>query len=82
MAKSSIQDIYAFCYVNADNCSAATIMSNMSKNMFVFIGKFTEITEVMKDFPSVEVEEFHAQTLALGGDLGSMIRVVLAYESK
>jgi len=56
-------------------------MANMSKNMFVFIGKFTEITEVMKDFPAYEVKEFHAQTLALGGDLGSMVRVMLAYES-
>ena len=56
-------------------------MANMSKNMFVFIGKFTEITEVMKDFPAYEVKEFHTQTLALGGDLGSMVRVMLAYES-
>jgi hypothetical protein len=44
------------------------------------VGKFTEVTEVLKNFPAANTTDFVTQTNTLGADLGSVLRVVTGYE--
>merc|ERR1719326_827400 len=39
-------DIMDFCADNKDNCNMKTLMDNLTKNMFVLVGKITSIAEL------------------------------------
>lgn len=79
--EQTFSDVYNFCTKSSDTCSTSTIIANVQKNMFVLIGKFSEITEVLKNFPADTAEALQTQTNTVGSDIGSIFRSLLAYES-
>ena len=80
--QSTITDIYAFCAANPGNCNSQKLFQNLSSNMFVLMAKSTELTELYKEFPSSQAEEFYEQTYLLGSDIGTVLRVVSGFKSK
>ena len=56
--EKSAFDIMGMCTSNPKACSVATLTQNMSKDMFVLIGKMTSLAEVMEDFPSKDRIDF------------------------
>ena len=51
-------DLMTFCSADDTKCSMSKLMENLSKNMFVIMGKMTSMAEVMKDFPAVDKRDF------------------------
>lgn len=80
-SEGAFKDIKKFCKKDPENCSSTTIMNNLTKNMFVIFGKVTEMAEIFKAFPATETEDFYAQTYSIGGDIGTLVRVLLAYQA-
>ena len=56
--EQSAFDLMSLCTKDAKACSMATLSQNMSKDMFVLIGKMTSLAEVLQDFPSKDREDF------------------------
>lgn len=78
--ESTFTDVLQYCQVYPQKCSSSAIMDNLTKNMFVLMGKMTEVSEIMTEFPAEDVEEFNAQMNSLGLDFGTVLRVVLAFQ--
>ena len=57
--EASIEDLVRFCELTPENCSSASIMSNVTANMFVLIGKFTEVSEILKNFPAATSDDLY-----------------------
>ena len=58
-----------------------TITQNLTKNMFVLMGKLTGMAETLKSFPAEEEDEYREQMRELGSDAGTFLRVIFAYET-
>ena len=50
--EESFIDILTFCTSDANKCAPQKLAENMSKNMFVLIGKMTSMAENLEGFPS------------------------------
>lgn len=59
--EKSAFDLMTMCTKNADACKFATLTQNLSKDMFVLVGKMTSLAEIMQDFPSKDREDFGEQ---------------------
>ena len=75
-----IVDIVTECFAGNGTCSIATISANLSKNMFVLMGKATSMAETFKDFPAQENEDFKEQMREFGSDIGTGLRVVFNFQ--
>jgi hypothetical protein len=51
-------DIYNECFDGEGKCSVTAISENLSKNMFVLMGKATSMAETFKDFPAADMDDF------------------------
>lgn len=51
-------DLMTFCSSDPDNCKMAKIFENLSKNMFVIMGKMTAMAETMQEFPAEDRRDF------------------------
>mmetsp|Transcript_3664 Transcript_3664/g.2385 ORF Transcript_3664/g.2385 Transcript_3664/m.2385 type:complete len:155 (+) Transcript_3664:274-738(+) len=60
-------------------CSFGSMMDNVTKNMFVLMGKFSSMAELMKVFPAESDDELHMQTLELGEDLGTFMKTAIGF---
>jgi len=49
---ASIDDVTTYCGTHPNSCTSAAVMDNVTKNMFVLMGKFTEITSIVQGFPA------------------------------
>ena len=67
-------DIKAQCAEDPDKCAMGQITQNLSKNMFVLIGKLTSLAELFGNFPSQNNDEFADQMYELGDDAGTLLR--------
>ena len=78
--EQSVFDVMAMCKEvdedGASKCAMSHMTENLSKNMFVLMGKLTGMAETMKDFPSEDPEEYHEQMRELGTDAGTFLRVL------
>lgn len=72
-------DIMGLCTKDKNACKLQTITQNMSKDMFVLIGKMTSLAEVMQDFPAKDRLDFGEQMRELGGTAGAWTRVMFGY---
>ena len=77
--EGAIFDILSVCQKDAKACSMATITQNMSKDMFVLIGKMTSLAEVLQGFPSKDKYDFEEQMKELGGTGGAWARVMFNF---
>ena len=69
-----------FCSADATACTMSKMMENLSKGMFVIMGKMTSMAETMKDFPAVDKRDFKEQCEELGGGFGTFARVLFNYQ--
>ena len=74
-------DIDHFCKENRDDCALTKITENLSKNMFVLIGKMTSLAETMKEFPSPDAETYADQMYELGDDAGTFLRTMYNFHA-
>jgi hypothetical protein len=74
--------VFDYCFEDAENCGPNKLMANIQKNMFVIMGKFTDVANIIKEFPPVHAAELHDEIYAIGEDLGTLARVILGYETK
>ena len=72
-------DLLALCTKTSGACDIATITGNMSKDMFVLIGKMTALAEVMEGFPSKDRYDFEEQMRELGSTGGTWARVMFNF---
>ena len=72
-------DLMLMCSGEEKPCAMSVILENMTKNMFVMIGKLTSMAETMKDFPAKDREEFQEQSREIGSDMGTFVRVLFNY---
>ena len=83
--EQSVFDIMAMCKeVDEDNvskCAMSHMTENLTKNMFVLMGKLTGMAETMKDFPAEDPEEYHEQMRELGTDAGTFLRVLYNFQT-
>ena len=80
--EKSAYDLMTFCSADATACTMSKLMENLSKNMFVIMGKMTSVAEIMKDFPASDKREFKDQAEELGGGVGTFFRVLFNYQLK
>ena len=78
--EQSIFDIMSMCKEKDEDgkkkCDMAHMTENLSKNMFVLMGKMTGMAETMNDFPAEDPEEYQEQMKELGTDAGTFLRVL------
>lgn len=48
--------------------------------MFVVMGKFTDLTSIVQQFPAETSEELYQQTYSIGDDAGTLIRVIVGFD--
>ena len=72
-------DIIHLCASDKDACTPTTLGTNLTKNMFVLVGKITSLTETFKNFPSKDKDEFKEQMSQIGDDAGTIMRVLFNY---
>ena len=72
-------DIIHLCATEKDACLPSTIGENVTKNMFVLVGKCTSMTETFKGFPAKDKEAFKDQMSQVGDDFGTLLRVLFNY---
>ena len=46
------------CSRDPDACAMNKLIENLTKNMFVLMGKVTSLAESLKDFPATENDDF------------------------
>lgn len=77
--QTSFKDVSTFCSSHPQSCTGASIMDNVTKNMFVLMGKFTEVTTIVQDFPAETPTELYSQTNSLGNIFGTILRLLSGY---
>ena len=78
--QASFTDISTFCTVHPNSCTSASLMENVTKNMFVLMGKFTEITSIVQEFPAETATDLYTQTSNLGNILGTTLRLLSGFQ--
>ena len=77
--EESVFDIMGLCASNPDACAMPKLTENLTKNMFVLVGKITSLGESMQGFPAAEAGEFKEQMKELGQDAGTVLRIVFDF---
>lgn len=72
-------DILSLCTKDSTACSLTTLTQNMSKDMFVLIGKLTSLAEILQDFPSKNKDDFFEEMRELGSTGGTWGRVIFNF---
>ena len=81
--ESPITDIYSFCMNSKkETCSVQKLFENLSQNMFVLMGKVTEISTIIANFPAIGNDDLYDQTYGLGNDIGTLLRVISGFKPK
>merc|ERR1711988_855933 len=77
--EKSAFDIMTECTKDPKACALTTITQNLSKDMFVLVGKLTSLAEVMQDFPAKDKEDFSEQMMEFGSTAGTWSRVMFNF---
>ena len=74
-------DIIELCAKDATACAPTQLLENLTKNMFVLVGKITSMAETFKGFPAVGRDDFKEQMSEVGDDFGTFLRVIFQYHN-
>lgn len=77
--EKSAFDLMSMCTKDPKACAFPTITQNLSKDMFVLVGKLTSMAEVLQDFPSKDREDFGEQMMEVGSTTGTTLRVMFNF---
>ena len=80
--EESAFDILALCSASPEACMMPKLSENMTKQMFVLVGKLTSLGETMQGFPAKDTDTFREQTKELGQDLGTTLRIVFDFHKE
>ena len=69
----------SLCTKDKEACKMSTLTQNLSKDMFVLVGKMTSLAEVLQDFPSKDKMDFEDQMMELGSTGGTWARVTFNF---
>ena len=56
--EQSAFDVMHMCTQEPESCTMSKLMENVTKNMFVLMGKATSMAETLKDFPAPDKRDF------------------------
>ena len=74
--EKSVFEILASCNKMEGGCNVATISNKASENLFILVGKMTQLSETIKGYPSKDLDTFKDQNHELGADLGLVLRLL------
>ena len=57
-------------------------MDSMTKNAFLVMGKISNIGNQISNFQVVSPDQLHDECLEFGEDLGTFLRVAIAFETE
>jgi len=80
--EETVLDLLSLCTKHPDQCAFGNLMQNLSKNMFVLVGKVTSLGETFQGFPANDPQEFKEQMKELGEDAGTWVRVMFDYRKE
>ena len=75
-------DILHTCSSDKTACAPTKFVENLTKNMFVLVGKMTSMAETLKGFPQKNREDFKEQMMEVGDDFGTFARITFNYHSE
>lgn len=78
--EESVLDLMNMCTKEPSACLPTTVTQNLSKSVFILVGKFTSLAEIMKDdFPSKDGRDFQEQTREIGETAGTVLRAIFKF---
>ena len=80
--EQSVFDIMQECNDNPEDCTIGAVTQNLSKDMFVLMGKLTSVAETVQGFPADDNGDFKEQMREFGSDAGTALRVIFGYRSE
>ena len=72
-------DVIHMCAADISSCSIGSLGENLTKNMFVLVGKITSMAETFKGFPKADNAGFREEMMEVGDDIGTFFRVVFNF---
>lgn len=60
---------------NENPCGMGAVLENFSKNAFVLMGKGSSMAQTMKEFPAENPDQLMVQSMTLGEDFGTFLKV-------
>ena len=76
-------DIWGMCKEeDSTACAIDTLTQNLTKNMFVLVGKMTQMGESMTEMKTANQSEYEEIMKEMGTDCGTMLRDVFAFTGK
>ena len=78
--EESAFDIMTLCSKEPKACMLPKVTENLTKNMFVLIGKMTSLAETLQGYPSKETDQYEEQMRELGSTGGTWARVMFNYK--
>ena len=76
----TLSDITAHCFKDGVNsCTPDKIAENVQKNLFLIMGKMTDISNAVMGGIPKDAEQAYKFGNNLGNDVGSLIRVMLGF---
>jgi hypothetical protein len=75
-------DILHECAKDKTACTPSKFLENVTKNMFVLVGKMTSMAESFKGFPAKNTDDFAEQMSELGDDFGTFSRVMFNFHQE
>merc|ERR1712167_13566 len=78
--EESVIDLMTMCTKSPMSCLPTKIVENLSKNVFILVGKLTSLAEVLQHFPSSEAEDFSEEMKEIGTALGTTLRVLFNFK--
>ena len=76
-------DIWGMCNEeDSTACAIDTLTQNLTKNMFVLVGKMTQMGESMTEMKTADQSEYEEIMKEMGTDCGTMLRDVFAFTGK
>ena len=80
-------DLASFCLTEPEegrepHCEISSMVANGQKNMFVLMGKFSDVSTLITQFPPETASASFEMGLQVGNDFGSVIRVVTDFKEE
>ena len=76
-------DIWGMCKEEGSTaCEIETLTQNLTKNMFVLVGKMTQMGESLTEMKTADQSEYEEIMKEMGTDCGTMLRDVFAFTGK
>ena len=75
-------DILRMCTKDSESCKGSKVLENLTKNMFVLVGKITGAAETFDGFPAEDNADFREQMHEIGDDCGTLLRVLFDFHGE